>query len=225
MFIGHIALSLAAKRAVPSASLGTLVGAALFVDLLWPLFLLAGWETVRIAPGITAVTPLDFTHYPWTHSLAMTVVWAILFAVTWQLAGRGRRSNADATWMGALVASHWVLDALSHRPDLPLVPGHPALVGLGLWDSLPATMAVETLMFVVGCRMYLWATRVTTEGKRWAFWAFAIGLYAIYLGNLFGPPPPSPEGLAWFGLLAWLLPLWAGWTDRQRREAAGGYFG
>ena len=77
MFIGHLAVGFAGKRVAPGPSLGTWVLAAQFVDLILPLFLLLGWERVRIAPGITRVTPLDFVHYPYTHSLVGALVWLL----------------------------------------------------------------------------------------------------------------------------------------------------
>ena len=140
MFIGHVAVGLASKRLAPGTSLGLLVAAPLAVDLLWPVFVLAGWEQVRVAPGDTAVTPLEFISYPWSHSLLMAVVWSVLAASAYWL---WRRYRAGALVLGAGVLSHWVLDAISHRPDLPLYPGSSIKIGLGLWNSVPATIAVE----------------------------------------------------------------------------------
>ncbi len=151
MFIGHFALAFAAKRAAPRASLGTLFAAAQFVDLLWPTLLLTGMERVRIAPGITVVTPLDFEHYPFSHSLLAVAGWALAFGLVyallrggWKVAGRA------ALVLAALVLSHWLLDALVHRPDLPLWPGGGMRVGAGVWNSLPLTLAVELVLFGAG---------------------------------------------------------------------------
>ncbi len=80
MFVGHFAVALGAKRAAPRIPLGLLVAAAIALDLIWPLLLLAGVETVRIDPGNTAFTPLAFDHYPWSHSLVMALVWGGLTA-------------------------------------------------------------------------------------------------------------------------------------------------
>lgn len=137
MFLGHIAVGFAAKRAAPRASLGALMTAPVLLDLLWPLGLILGIEKVRIAPGNTAFTPLDFVSYPWTHSLLMAPVWASLFMLAY-LARTGY--VAGAFWVGIGVASHWVLDWFTHRPDLQLVPWSPVRVGLGLWNSVPATV-------------------------------------------------------------------------------------
>ena len=146
MFVGHFAVGFAAKRVAPALSLGTLFLAAQLLDLLWPLFLLLGWEHVRIDPGNTVVTPLDFNDYPWSHSLAMSFVWSIVVATLgYFLRGRRRR---ESLCLGIVVLSHWALDFLTHRPDLPLSPGADTpKVGLGLWHSLPATLVVELSWF------------------------------------------------------------------------------
>ena len=82
MFVGHLAVALGAKRAAPRVPLAVLVAAAFALDLLWPLMLLAGIESVRIDPGNTAFTPLAFDHYPWSHSLA-TVLGGASWAGRW----------------------------------------------------------------------------------------------------------------------------------------------
>ncbi|MFN7919002.1 MAG: hypothetical protein U0Q16_02830 [Bryobacteraceae bacterium] len=206
MFIGHFAVALAARSAEPRASLGMLTLAAQWLDLIWPLFLLAGWEQVRVSPGDTAFTPLEFVSYPWTHSALVAVVWAGLFAVAcW---GFVRRTRV-ALITGGAVFSHWVLDWVTHRPDLPLYPGG-ALHGLGLWNSVPATVAIEIAMFVGAVALY---RRARGRSKR--VLPYAVFLGAIYLGNILGPPPPSPAAVAWASLALWVMPVWAWWIDRE----------
>ena len=117
MFIGHFALGLAAKRATPRVSLGVLFASAQLADLLWPFFLALGLEQVRIDPGNTALTPLDFVSYPYSHSLLLLFVWGAVMAVLCSPFARGRRVSAV---ISGLVVSHWVLDFLTHRPDMPL---------------------------------------------------------------------------------------------------------
>jgi hypothetical protein len=214
MFIGHVGVALAAKRATPRTSLGTLVLAAQLVDVLWPVMLIAGFEHVRISPGDTAVTPLDFYDYPWTHSLAMTLVWAAAFAGVHY----GLRKDARAAIVtGLLVPSHWLLDLLVHRPDLPLVPGG-AVYGLGLWNSRGATAALEVSIFCVGLLLYLRTTTARDAIGRWGFGAFVAVVLLAYIANLQGTPPPSVEALQWTALvLAALLWAWAWWTDAHRR--------
>jgi hypothetical protein len=147
MFIGHYAVALGAKRVSPKVSLGTLLLASQFIDLLWPIFLLLGLEHVRIDPGNTVFTPLDFYDYPISHSLLAVLGWAAGFGVVYYAV---RRSGRNALILGALVLSHWVLDFISHRPDLPLIPGMETRVGLGLWNSFAASVMVETALFAVG---------------------------------------------------------------------------
>jgi len=214
MFLGHFGVGFGAKAAAPRTSLGTLFLAAQFIDLLWPSMLLAGLETVEIVPGITRVTPLDFTDYPITHSLVAVLVWAALFAGVYFLL---KRYPKGAWVCGLAVISHWVLDALTHRPDLPLVPGGAARIGLGLWHSLPATLIVELAIFAVGVGLYLRATRAIDRIGSFALWALVGFLLLIYLGNIFGTPPPSVTALAWVAQAQWLLVIWAYWIDRHRR--------
>lgn len=219
MFIGHFGVAFGAKRAAPRVSLGTLFLAAQFLDLLWPTLLLLGVERVRIAPGITTVTPLDFEYYPVSHSLLTVLGWAVAVGGAHFALRRERRA---ALVVGALVLSHWLLDLLVHRPDLPLAPGGDILVGLGGWSSLPLTLLLEVPLFVLGTWLYARATVPRDRQGSWALWSLAALLLAIYLANLFGGAPPGVGAIAWAGQLQWLLVLAAYWVDRHRgpRERA-----
>lgn len=206
MFIGHAALALAARPLAPRANLGVAIAATYWLDLVWPILVLAGIERVEIDPGNTAFTPLDFAHYPWTHSLAAALVWSGLFGLAcWRL---GRRA---ALVMGVLVLSHWVLDALSHRPDLPLWPGSSTMVGLGLWNSVAGTLIVESALFAAGIALYV--RHAARTGP--AFWLLIGFFVAVYLGAAFGPPPPSAAAVAGSALALWLLPVWGWWIGRK----------
>jgi len=212
MFIGHFALGFAAKKTAPAVSLGMLFLAAQFVDLLWPTLLLLGVERVAIVPGITVVTPLDFQHYPVTHSLVAGAFWASALGMAYALIGRNLRGGAV---FGALVLSHWFLDLVTHRPDLPIVP-YGLKVGLGLWNSLPGTLIVEFILFALGVWLYSRATVAKNRTGSWALWTLVAFLAVTYLGNLFGPPPSSVTAIAWAGHAMWLLVLWGWWIDRNR---------
>jgi len=213
MFIGHFATGLAAKAVAPKTSLGTLFFGAQFIDLLWPTLLLVGLEQVRIAPGITVVTPLDFVSYPISHSLLAVTAWGALVGLLYWLA---RRRVAAAVIVGLLVVSHWVLDLLVHRPDLPLLAWDSPRVGLGIWNSLAATIAVEGLLFAAGLWIYLRATHAKDRIGSIGLWALAGLLVLIYAANLTGPPPPSVTAIAWLGQLQWLFVVMAWWVDRHR---------
>lgn len=216
MFIGHFAAGLAAKRAAPGGSLTAYCAAAQLPDLLWPVFLLAGVERVSIAPGDTAFTPLRFDSYPFSHSLALDLVWAVALAacVWWRV-----RSRGPALLAGALVLSHWLLDFASHRPDMPLWPGGP-LLGLGLWNSVAGTLVVETLMFGIGLRLYTRATEARGRAGRISLAVLVAVLLLSYFSSAFGPPPPNVTAIALAGTagFAILLAL-AAWVDRTRSPA------
>jgi hypothetical protein len=216
LFIGHFATAYAAKRWAPRTSLGTLFAASQLPDLVWPVLLLAGVEDAAIAPGDTAFTPLRFDSYPFSHSLLTVAAWgAALGAVHfWR-----KHRPQDALVLAALVVGHWALDFVSHRPDMPLWPGGPRL-GLGLWSSVPATIAVELVMFAAGLWLALSATRARDRAGRWGFVGLAALLALIYAANVMSPPPPSIEAVGWAGALGGLL-LWAlaAWVDRHREPA------
>ena len=217
MFIGHYAAAMAGSRLSAGPSLGTWIMAAQWLDLVWPVFLILGLEQMRVDPGNTAVTPLDFVHYPYTHSLLAVVLWAVGFAGVYRFVFHG--SAANALWLGGAVFSHWVLDFITHRPDLPLYPGSDTYAGLGLWNSLTGTLAFEASLFGLAAWWLLRGTRWNNRA-RYGFWALLIVLTLFYLANLFGPTPePGMEGaIGWMSLSLWLFVAWGYWIDRLNRN-------
>ncbi|MCI0695390.1 hypothetical protein L0337_25700 [candidate division KSB1 bacterium] len=215
MFLGHYAVALAAKKVAPKTSLGTLFLSVQFLDLLWPIFLLLGIEHVRIDPGNTAFTPLDFYDYPITHSLATVIGWSLVFGLIYFF----KRRYVRGAWMlGLGVFSHWLLDVVAHRPDLPIFPGGETYAGLGLWNSVAATIVVESALFIAGLILYLRATAARDRIGRYAFWAFIAFSVLIYVGNVFSrqQPPSTVTALAIGGLTQWLIIPWTYWIDRHR---------
>ena len=218
MFIGHFAVAFASKKVAPKVSLGTLVIAAAFLDVVWPVLVLLGVERFRIVPGFTAINPFDFVYYPWSHSLLMTAVWALLFALVY-FAVRGDR--AGAVWLGIVVASHWVLDFVSHRPDMPLYPGGEMRFGLSLWQSVLATFAVEGLMFAAGIALYMQSTKAKDRTGTIAWWGFVALLLVLYIPGPWSPPPPGENAVAILGIVALtIFGPWAYWIDRHRAPAS-----
>jgi membrane-bound metal-dependent hydrolase YbcI (DUF457 family) len=215
MFVGHLAVAFAGKQASPRVSLGWLVGAVVAADLLWPLLLLAGVERVRIVPGATAFTPLVFESYPWSHSLLMLLLWGAA------LGALARRAGAEprALWLiAALVLSHWLLDVVTHAPDMPLWPGSSPRFGLGLWNSIPGTLAIEGALWTVGLTMYLRHRRARNWIGRIVLWSLIIVSTVMWAMGPFSPLPPSERGLAWFALIGWITVPWAVWADRSYVE-------
>lgn len=216
MFVGHLALAFAAKRAAPAVSLGTLILACQLADLLWPTFCLLGLEDFAIAPGITVVTPLDFQSYPYSHSLLALSVYGVAVALAYKVIRRTPPAAA-VTVIAALVLSHWFLDVISHRPDMPLTIAGETKLGLGLWNSLPATLIVELAMLIAGVVMYTRTTRPMDRTGTYTFAGLIAFLLAINLANTFGPPPPSVKAVSWSAQAIWLLVAWGYWIDRHRR--------
>lgn len=218
MYLGHYAVALAAKKASPNTSLGTLVAASQFIDLIWPLLVLVGLEKVAVDPGNTVVTPLHFVEYPFTHSLLSVLIWASLLAsLYWMF--RGSRTGTLTVWLAVL--SHWVLDFFTHAPDLPLYPGSEKMVGLGLWNSLSGTLVLELGLFILAVILYLGTTRPANRTGTYTLALFLTFLIATYAMNILGPPPPNPGAVAYSALFLWLLVPWAYWIDRNRHLKSG----
>lgn len=211
MFIGHYALAFAGKKFAPKTSLGASTLAVSFVDLLWPVFLLLGWETVVIRPGLMKLSPFDFTYYPITHSLLGTAAWSTLLGCTYfSLTRYGR----GALWMFFASLSHWFLDVIVHRSDLQIFPGNPLRIGLGLWDQPAIALPLEAVLFTAGVYVYWRSAKIAGVKPRTNFWIFVAFLPVAYAAAIFGTSSLSAPTLAWTALAVWLLPLWAWKVDR-----------
>jgi hypothetical protein len=214
MFLGHFGLGFGAKQAAPRVSLGAMFAACQFADLLWPTLVLLGLERFEVRPGITAVTPLDFTSYPYSHSLVALLAWGILFGGMYAMLNRS--GIGAAITLGALVVSHWVLDVFVHRPDMPVTFNGTTRVGFGLWNSVPATLIAEFLLFAAGVVMYTRRTRARDRIGSIGLISLVGFLLAVFLLNVFGPAPPSVGAVAWSAEAMWLLVIWGYWVDRHR---------
>jgi len=213
MFIGHFALGFIAKKIEPKVSLGTYFIAFQLADLMWPTLLLLGIEKVEISPGITVVTPLDFVSYPISHSLVMISLWGLVLGVIYKL---GWKNMRGAWILGIGVVSHWVLDLIVHRPDLPLFPGDSPLLGLGLWNSVFWSQIIEGLLFGFAIWIYSKNSKALNKKGSIGFWSLVVFFVLIQVANLTGPPPPNVAAIAWAGQLQWLFVIWAYWIDGNR---------
>ena len=216
MFVGHLAVALVAKRAAPAANLGWLTAGVTALDLIWPIFVLAGLEHVRIVQGATAFTPLVFDSYPWSHSLVMALVWGLALAAV----ARWRDVKASARLLVTLVISHWVLDFASHAPDMPLWPGPSPHLGLGLWYSIPLTLVIEGSLWILAIVVFLKGRPRRREG-RVAFWSLVVVSTVLWATGPWSPPPPSTRALGWFALSGWILVPWAMLADRPPARTTG----
>jgi hypothetical protein len=214
VFVGHIGVALGAKGIAPKVPLPVLILAAAFLDVLWPIFLMAGIEHAQIEPGFTVVSPLNFYDYPYSHSLAAALLWAGAFGFAYRLL----KEDSWGGWvLGLLVLSHWPLDAIVHRPDLPVYPGGPERIGYAVWNSVEQTLLVEGAIFVAGILVYCGVTRASDRTGSYSFWALMLLLGLVWLDGIFGPPPPTMTMVVVAGLAgATILIVWTGWIERHR---------
>ena len=218
MFIGHFALAFGAKKFAPQVSLGILFLACQLADIIWPNLVLLGIEALEVEPGITVMTPLNFVHYPYSHSLIALLLWGAIFAALYALL---RRSGTKAAIViGMLVLSHWVLDVLTHRPDMPISLADSSVIGFGLWNFPVFAIPLELILFGVGIWLYLRHTRPLDRQGSIGFWALTLFLLAVYAANLLGPPPPSSAAVAWSAQALWLVIAWGFWVDHHREPRA-----
>ena len=213
MFVGHYAVGLAAKRFAPRTSLGILIAAPILLDLIWPILVLIGWEHVSIVDSPNRFLRLQFDSYPVSHGLVAVIGWATLFASIYFGVAR-YLAGAIAVWLG--VISHWLLDYMVHRPDLPLYAGSSRLLGLGLWNRRWITVAVELALLAAGVAIYLFQTRARNKFGSFGFWAFLLVIVALYGAVVFGPAPSSVNKLAIAALSSLVFVGFAWWFDSHR---------
>ncbi|HKC39447.1 MAG TPA: hypothetical protein VKC15_07920 [Gemmatimonadales bacterium] len=199
MFVGHYGVSFAAKKLEPELPLWLLFIAVQLLDVLWAPFVLLGVEKVRIVPGFTATNPLDLYYMPYTHGLVAALGWSVVAALAYRFLARGASRRA-ATIVGIAVFSHWVLDFLVHRPDLPLYD-NTAKVGLGLWNLPALALGLEAASLFGGMWLYLKLGPV----RRTAFLVFGVIMLAIQVYVFFGPPPASANAAAATAIVAYAL--------------------
>ncbi|WP_114968483.1 hypothetical protein [Rhodoferax ferrireducens] len=218
MFIGHYGPAYAIKAIRPAMPLWLLFIAVQLVDVAWAVLVLLGIEKVRIVPGITASNPLDLYYMPYTHSLVGAVLWSLAAIVLCKPAP-GVRKWRTAAWIGLAVFSHWVLDWLVHRPDLPLY-GDTLKVGLGLWNHPAIALLLEAALLFGGMAMYLRRTTAINAIGRLGPPVLGILMLAIQCYVFFGPPPSSPTAAAITALISYVVfAAVAEWLDRQRQHA------
>ncbi len=215
MFVGHYGVGLAAKRFAPRTSMGTLLLAAVLADLLGSVLVVADVEHFAIRPGITTTNPLDLYDYPISHGLVTDVAWGVLLALAYYLV---RRYWRGSVLIFVAVMSHWFLDFVSHRADMPLAPGIPKYYGLGLYNSLRGMLVVEGLIWLSGIVLYLTATRSKKRAGIYVFWIGAAALTWVWAVSLRGLPPPGTiiQALVFMAItLAWAYAVdhWRSSTD------------
>ena len=219
MFVGHYGPAYAANVARRTIPLWVLFIAVQLVDVWWAIFVLLGIEKVRIVPGITATNPLDLYYMPYTHSFIGSVIWSVGAGLLYYLL-RPRDGRFAAAIVGAAVFSHWVLDLLVHRPDLPMYDDI-LKVGLGLWNYPVPAFLLELALLFGGIFLYLRTTRTVTPAGRYGMVIFGVVMAIIQSIVFFGPPPVSDKTAAVTALALYVIFADAvRWLERQRFPAA-----
>lgn len=218
MFVGHYGPSFLAKRLAPGVSLWVLFVAVQLLDVAWAFFVFLGVEQVRIVPGFTATNALDLYYMPYTHSLPGALAWSAGAALLCRVF---TGSSRGSVMVGAAVFSHWPLDFLVHRPDLPLYDDT-AKVGLGLWDYPYVTLLIEAMLLFGAMGLYLAASQARTRRGRYAIPVFGAAMLVMQASMLFTPPPPSDRAMAATALISYVaLAAVIGWLERDRVAGEG----
>ena len=199
MFVGHYGVSFAAAKRSAAVPLWVLFVAVQLLDFGWAVLILCGVEKVRIAPGITASNPLDLYYMPYTHSFAAALLWSAGAFITYRLGVR-RGGNIAAFIVAAAVFSHWILDFVVHRPDLPIYDDA-GKVGLGLWNYPAPALGLEAALLFGG----LWIAVRSGAVRRAATAVFCLVMLAIQAYVFFGPPPASGKAAAVTALVAYVV--------------------
>jgi len=209
MFIGHFAVGLLSRRDEKLPSLAMMFLAVQLLDLIWPILVLSGVETLSIDPGNTKLTHLSFDYYPYSHSLLAAFTWSLILGALYFFLTKNRRGSMI---LGGLVISHWILDFITHKPDLPLTPFSEAKVGLGLWNYPTVEIILEVLIFGLGAWFYFKSLHFK---RKISFWILITFLIVVHIMNILGPPPPNTAAVAWSANLMWLIILWAWWIEKR----------
>ncbi len=221
MFAGHVGVALAIGRVERRVNVGVFVTAALLLDFVLWLFILLGWESVNIPDNFPATHQPHFV-FPYSHGLLAAGGWSALAgAFALWLYSHLKKAKWRAAVLVALVAfSHWLLDALVHRSEMPLAGISSATVGLALWNNMSLALGVEALLVVLGLCTFLPGSGLA-RGKSVSFsMLILIILIFTIVGMTVAPPPPSGSVMAESSLIALVvvcqLIAWLGRLPRER---------
>lgn len=220
MFVGHYAASLVLKRVDKNVSLGLLFLAVQFVDLLFFPFVLMGIEKFSIFENYTESTHFILEFMPFTHSLFASLLWAAAIYIVFRFFPSKSSTNKKkiALILAIAVLSHWFMDLIVHTPDLPLLSDSSIKIGLGLWNNDIATYVLETILLLIGLRLYLKSTKGTAFIGKYGMIIFVAIMILINANNIFGPP--FGEDVLTMSLSAIMMYLFfagvAFWLDRKR---------
>lgn len=204
-------MGFAAKRLEPKIGLGTFFLAALWADLVWPIFLFFGVERASLVDGLTKMNPLDLEYYPYSHSLLALALWGGALGFVLFLRSKNLRG---AMLVALCVLSHWVLDVLTHRPDVPLAWGDSIKLGFGLWNRPFWAFIIEGSFFATCVWLYFGIPGKKRAKKNLRAWGFIGFLSLMYLSQFSGKTPPAMSAVIAVGMFQWIAWPWGRWIDR-----------
>ncbi len=215
MFIGHYSASFVAKAVAPAAPLWLLLVAAQLADIFWGVFILSGVEHATLDATLLS-NPLVLQHMPYTHSLVATIVWSLVaFLIARKAMGCTAR---DSLVVAVVVASHWLLDLIVHRSDLPLLASAPKF-GLGLWNFPWFAYGLEVLLLLAAVWFCVNAMPVRVDRRR-VWYGFAVGLIVIQTVTSFGLIPSTLTAMVASALALYVIIAYVGrWVERRQRRA------
>ena len=222
MFAGHVGAALIIGRAERRVNVGVLATAALLLDVLLWLFILAGWESVIIPANFATTHQAEFV-FPYSHGLLASAFWSVLagVGVFFLRPGPPAARLRAAVFVAVAVFSHWPLDALVHVPELPIAGAGSAKMGLGLWQNMPVALVAEAALILAGVFLYVPGASLS-RGKKFLLAGLSIVLLVFtVLGMTIAPAPPSATAMATSSLvtisLVCALIAWLGRSPREKR--------
>jgi hypothetical protein len=216
MFVGHYAPVFALAAARRSPGLGAGFVAVQLVDIGFFSLSYFGIEKWALNPALQGFMPVDLYYMPYTHSLIGSAAWAVGAGIVTALVRPAGRRFVDAAIIAALVLSHWLLDLIVHRADLPLVHDAGEKLGFALWNHPAAVVPLELGMLLAGFALFMTAT-TPRGGARSAPWVVLAVLLAVQAINWFTPPTADQTAFTTLGLGAYVgLAALARWCDGAR---------
>lgn len=215
MFAGHVGAAMVIARADRRVNLGALVFAAVFLDFVLWLFVLVGWESVTIPVNFSTTHQPEF-FFPYSHGLLASIGWSALAGIATFLwyPGLHQSKVRAGVLVSAAVFSHWLLDALVHAPELPVAGAGSAKLGLGLWQTMPLALAIESFIALAGLYLFLSGAALSRAKKIWLSALSLFILVSTVAGMTVAPPPPSVSAMAGTSLVTILvvcvLAFWLG---------------
>lgn len=210
------------KRAGRDVRLVWLYVAAMLLDILLWLLVLARVEAVRIPANLRTMADVRFD-FPYSHGLLASVCWsAAAFPFGWWVVGRKAKGRmAAALVLAAAVFSHFVLDWLVHAPELPLAGRGSTLLGFHLLQNPPVALGVETAIAIAGVWVYLKTQSLGRRRKLALLIVMTLVAAMTVLGQLSHTAPPSSEAMAGSSLATIVtLGLFFWWVERGSTQPA-----